>query len=176
MCGRKSSIPRVAARAATSTRASESPLAAVALRGPDSLRASDAERARHAEILSEHTAEGRLSVEELSERVERAYAARTLGELRALLSDLPSTPSSSERRHGSAHARRELRQHVTSFLLVNLLLVVIWAATGAGYFWPIWPILGWGLGIGSHAWEALGGRPALGGPRGGHRRIERRVA
>ena len=27
------------------------------------------------------------------------------------------------------------------------MLIVIWAATGAGYFWPIWPILGWGLGL-----------------------------
>jgi hypothetical protein len=26
-----------------------------------------------------------------------------------------------------------------------VLLVAIWALTGAGYFWPVWPILGWGL-------------------------------
>ena len=31
------------------------------------------------------------------------------------------------------------------------LLVVIWALTGAGYFWPIWPMLGWGIGVLSHA-------------------------
>lgn len=33
------------------------------------------------------------------------------------------------------------------YLAVNAMLVVIWAATGAGYFWPIWPILGWGIGL-----------------------------
>ena len=27
------------------------------------------------------------------------------------------------------------------------MLIVIWAATGAGYFWPIWPLLGWGIGL-----------------------------
>jgi hypothetical protein len=27
----------------------------------------------------------------------------------------------------------------------SVLLVAIWALTGAGYFWPVWPILGWGL-------------------------------
>jgi hypothetical protein len=27
----------------------------------------------------------------------------------------------------------------------SILLVAIWAMTGAGYFWPVWPILGWGM-------------------------------
>lgn len=55
--------------------------------------------------------------------------------------------------------RRELRQHVTVYLAVNILLVVIWAATGAGYFWPIWSIGGWGLGLALHAWRVRGDTP-----------------
>ena len=35
----------------------------------------------------------------------------------------------------------------------------IWAATGAGYFWPIWVILGWGIGIVFHAWTVFGQKP-----------------
>jgi hypothetical protein len=35
------------------------------------------------------------------------------------------------------------------------LLVVIWALTGMGYFWPIWPAVGWGIGILSHGSAAL---------------------
>ena len=31
------------------------------------------------------------------------------------------------------------------FVAVSALLIAIWALTGAGYFWPIWPIAGWGL-------------------------------
>ena len=39
---------------------------------------------------------------------------------------------------------------------VMLLLVVIWALTGADYFWPIWPMLGWGVGIVMHAASVFG--------------------
>ena len=54
--------------------------------------------------------------------------------------------------------KAEFRSHLTSYVLVNALLVGIWAITGQGYFWPIWPILGWGVGIGFHAWETYGQR------------------
>jgi hypothetical protein len=55
---------------------------------PD-LRASDAERERAVTRLRRHAAEGRLTMEELDERSERAYAARTVSELAALVADLP---------------------------------------------------------------------------------------
>ena len=54
-----------------------------------SLRASDADREQFVEQLRQHHAEGRLTVEELTERTGRAYAARTLGDLDALATDLP---------------------------------------------------------------------------------------
>ncbi|MET7638244.1 DUF1707 domain-containing protein [Streptomyces sp. NPDC005438] len=53
------------------------------------LRASDLERDRCADILGEALSQGRLTHEEHAERVSRAYDARTLGELDALVSDLP---------------------------------------------------------------------------------------
>ncbi|NKZ06349.1 DUF1707 domain-containing protein [Actinomadura latina] len=52
------------------------------------LRASDADRERVAAVLGEAYADGRLTVEEHSERTSRAYAARTLGELTGLTGDL----------------------------------------------------------------------------------------
>src|SRR5207302_7912443 len=55
------------------------------------LRASDADRERVAERLREHAGAGRLSMDELSERLETVFAARTLGELEPPLADLPST-------------------------------------------------------------------------------------
>ena len=53
------------------------------------IRASDADRDRTAALLREHLAAGRLSSEEFNERLDKAYAAKTLGELDQLLSDLP---------------------------------------------------------------------------------------
>jgi DNA-binding NarL/FixJ family response regulator len=52
-------------------------------------RASDADRDRAVSALRRHFLDGRLSVEELSERVELGYAAGTVSELDALLADLP---------------------------------------------------------------------------------------
>jgi Domain of unknown function (DUF1707) len=57
--------------------------------GDPRMRASDADRERTATLLREHHAEGRLTAEEFSERVDRVFAAKTLGELDALLADLP---------------------------------------------------------------------------------------
>ena len=54
------------------------------------IRASDADRDRTAEFLREHLAAGRLTQEEFSERLDKAYAAKTLGELDELLADLPA--------------------------------------------------------------------------------------
>ena len=63
------------------------------MRGPEDrnlgLRASDADREHVAELLGRAFAEGRLSSEEHSERLEAVYAAKTMGELRPLVADLP---------------------------------------------------------------------------------------
>ena len=143
--------------------------------GSPALRASDAEREHHVELLREHAGEGRLSLDELSERLDRAYAARTRGELTALLEDLPATRVPAERRGRAVRARHDLRGHVVAYALVNLLLVGVWAATGADYFWPIWPILGWGIGVASHASETLRGRPLLGAGCSGRSRSRSRA-
>ena len=56
-------------------------------------------------------------------------------------------------------AKRALGLHATIYVAVNLLLIAVWALTGRGYFWPIWPILGWGLGLGLHYWTVFLRRP-----------------
>jgi hypothetical protein len=55
------------------------------------LRASDADRERTAEVLRHAAGEGRLTVDELTERLDAAFAARTHGELEALTADVPDT-------------------------------------------------------------------------------------
>ncbi|MFB4312969.1 DUF1707 domain-containing protein [Actinomadura sp. 21ATH] len=52
------------------------------------LRASDADRERVVSVLGEALADGRLTMEEHSERTSQAYAARTLGELTGITGDL----------------------------------------------------------------------------------------
>ena len=55
--------------------------------------------------------------------------------------------------------KRDFRRHVVIYVAVNTMLVVIWAMSGAGYFWPIWPIMGWGVGLAFYAWTVYGQRP-----------------
>jgi Domain of unknown function (DUF1707)/Cell wall-active antibiotics response 4TMS YvqF len=60
--------------------------------GNDALRASDAEREQTLEALAAASAEGRLSLEEYSQRSDAALVARTIGELTGLTTDLPAPP------------------------------------------------------------------------------------
>ncbi len=49
---------------------------------------------------------------------------------------------------------RKLRRFYTDvviYLGVNTFLILVWALSGVGYFWPIWVIIGWGIGLGLHA-------------------------
>lgn len=56
----------------------------------DAVRASDADRERVAEALRAALGEGRLEIDEFSDRLTQLYETRTYGELRGLLSDLPA--------------------------------------------------------------------------------------
>ena len=100
-------------------------------------------------LLREHYGAGRLSADDLSERLEAAYAARTDAELAELTADLPAGSEVASR--AARRAPEDLRVHFTVYALVNLMLIGIWAASGGGYFWPIWPMLGWGIGVALHA-------------------------
>src|SRR3954468_4497589 len=55
------------------------------------IRVGDRERAAAADRLAAHAAAGRLTLDELEQRVERAHAATHAADLRALLADLPET-------------------------------------------------------------------------------------
>jgi hypothetical protein len=62
-----------------------------------------------------------------------------------------------------ARAERTLKTHLAAYAVVNATFVVIWAVTGAGFFWPIWPIAGWGVGLALNAWTARARRrPIIG--------------
>ena len=74
---------------------------------------------------------------------------------------------------------QSFKTHLTFYLLINVFLIGVWGASGGGYFWPIWPMLGWGVGLAAHGAPLIarrGGRsprpvdgaePAV-GSRAGH--------
>ena len=50
--------------------------------------------------------------------------------------------------------RRDFRGHLLVYTLVNAFLVLIWAMTSPNhFFWPIFPIVGWGIGVVMNAWD-----------------------
>jgi hypothetical protein len=118
---------------------------AVDVRHDPALRASDQERDDTVTLLREHGATGRIDVDELEQRIGAAYAARTRGDLDAILRDLPGAlPAPPPPRHVVPHGAGH---GWSGFVQVNVLLIAIWAVTGAGYFWPAWVMLWWGLAL-----------------------------
>lgn len=70
------------------------------------------------------------------------------------------TPEASELRARAVKRlkkKHEFHVHLLIYLMVNGLLVATWAMTSAGFFWPIFPIVGWGVGVVANAWDAYGG-------------------
>ncbi len=50
--------------------------------------------------------------------------------------------------------RRDFRGHLLVYVLVNAFFVVIWAMTSPNsFFWPIFPLVGWGIGVVMNAWD-----------------------
>ena len=115
------------------------------------LRVSDLERELAARRLRDAASSGVLSVAELDWRLHRVLSAATRGQLEAELVDLPAP-----RRVRRSRVGLWLRSHVALYAVVNAGLTAIWAAAGFGYFWPIWPMIGWGMVLAAHACCAWG--------------------
>jgi len=125
---------------------------------PD-LRASDADREAVAKRLHAAGADGRLDPQELEERLEQCYAAKTFGELDRLTADLGPAPApapAAAPAPAPAGGDQQMgwgnwKVRWGSWAATSVLLLGIWGITciAAGellYFWPIWPIGFWALG------------------------------
>ena len=119
------------------------------------MRAGTADRNLVLEALSEAYGDGRLEREELDERTDAVHAAKTLGELPPLLSDLiPTTtaltpgPGSDVHAEAVAKYERSRREALMSFLTPTLICWVIWALTMPGGFaWPLFVTVPTSLGL-----------------------------
>lgn len=60
---------------------------------------------------------------------------------------------------GRLKHRQSFRQNAIVFLAVAVLLVVIWAVSGAGFFWPVFPIAGMAIALAAQAYQLYGQRP-----------------
>jgi hypothetical protein len=144
------------------------------------LRISDQDRERVARDLRDHFAAGRLTEDELSERVQAAYEARTESELAALTADLPQLPATrADERVELARRRGELQRRLLQqsggALFPFAICTVIWLASGAaGMFWPIWVGLFALIPLLRNGWRLYGPSPELERVEGELARRERR--
>ncbi|MCZ2827359.1 DUF1707 domain-containing protein [Modestobacter sp. VKM Ac-2986] len=125
------------------------------------LRAADVDRAAVADRLGAAMSTGRLTVTEYDERLSRAYAARTYGELAELTTDLPVTPApvglaaaepvaASGACARTAHAGGDdLAAAWRNWAVTAVIVLVVWTVTSVNagqvlYPWPVWVIGPWG--------------------------------
>jgi hypothetical protein len=122
------------------------------------MRASDADREAAADTLRDAHAEGRLTLEEFEERLDRTLAAKTVGELAGLTRDLPADNASIETpttRPGAPATPYAGYGHVrgpwAAWGTMVMVCVSVWAVTVISggrthQFWPIWVLLpSWGV-------------------------------
>ena len=121
--------------------------------GAATIRISDADRQSIIDRLREHTAAGRLTLDEFDDRVTEVMQARTVGDLRQTLRELPSPIPvlATERTIARQVRRRRAWGHVRHFASVNGICIGVWALTGGSFshggFWPEWVLLFTGLGL-----------------------------
>ncbi|MGW5876451.1 DUF1707 SHOCT-like domain-containing protein [Nocardiopsis terrae] len=122
-----------------------------------SMRSSDSERDRVAQLLQEHFAQGRLDHEEFTERLGEVYRARTVDELARVTTDLPERDLADIGRVAvSDSSVPPLRMRDPALMVpwvlyggVNVLCFSIWLilyfTTGADYPWFLWVLGPWGV-------------------------------
>jgi hypothetical protein len=128
------------------------------------LRASDEDREQLITELHDNTVAGRLSTDELEERLQAAYAARTTADLDALRRDLPASTQASAISHAArrSHLTRRLIQETGGALTLFIVSTAVWLASGGnGSFWPVWILILVLLTAARSGWALFGPAPDL---------------
>ena len=106
---------------------------------PAQMKASDSDRDAVVSDLSEHLQAGRLTTGEFDERMGRALAARTWGELRELLADLPAAQPRSARPRRSSRRYAPPPVAVLAGIGIAVAVLVAVAHAGWGLIWLLLP-------------------------------------
>jgi hypothetical protein len=131
------------------------------------LRVADDEREHVVAHLREHFAAGRLTTDELGERVSATYSARTATELNAVTADLPVLPGVALARQRAELATRRstlsrsLAQQTGAALAPFFICTGVWALSGHGDFWPGWVLLFALIPLVRNLWRIYGPAPEL---------------
>jgi Flp pilus assembly protein TadB len=112
------------------------------------LRASDADREAIAAQLHKAAVEGRLDADELEERLHLALRARTYGDLRRLVVDLPAQPTRWEPRRRSSMAPLAFALALRVAVAVAVVAVAIVVIVATAMWWLAWLVV----------WMLLSGR------------------
>jgi uncharacterized ion transporter superfamily protein YfcC len=55
--------------------------------------------------------------------------------------------------------KRKFGADLVAYVVINAFLIIVWAASGMGYFWPAWVLAGWGMLLVLDAWNVFFCRP-----------------
>ena len=102
------------------------------------LLVADAGRTRAAQELREHYDSGRLTVDEFESRLAEVNGARTAGDLEQALRQLPRSEPAVTLRPRDVR----WRSLAVQYGIVNVICILVWAASGGGDFWPKWVLVG----------------------------------
>lgn len=91
----------------------------------DSLRLSDADRQQALDVLGEHFAQGRLDRDELDERSDAVWSAKTYGDLSPVFADLPGRAAGTPQPRAHRRGPTGLRRFVVPALVVLVALTVL---------------------------------------------------
>jgi hypothetical protein len=111
------------------------------------MRVSDADRNRTLEELARHCRDGRLSVDEYADRVERALGAADLVGLDAVLADLPMMRIADPRPASGARPAHGWRVRLVIVLTFVLLAAAVALAVAAQWVLTVVLVVGWVLGV-----------------------------
>src|SRR5215212_9722558 len=103
------------------------------------LRASDADRDAVAAKLHQAAVEGRLDADELEERLHLALRARTYGDLRRLVADLPSARPPARPSRSLARTTFAVTVRVAVMLVAAMIALAVIAATAM--WWLAWVLV-----------------------------------